>query len=514
MRTLLYRPLVCGLALAAGFSVAVGFSARAFADEASTQTDAESEIVETRIGNPVGYVGGDTYWEDYQSFIDNAVYDEKDAANGEAEAPKQYKDAWGYTYQRVPNDPTGWNNTYLNADERGCLACHTSFEDIMANSPTRHDLYINGYPAKITVTNCTSCHRLNNPGKGWFCTTMHGVHNGNAAFAAMGGTCDSCHMVTPEGEFALWDNVKYDEFRGFTGIPADSTGVTVSYDQTTLSDNDELFFKSLWMEPSDWRSDSDPAIADEWVVTFDGDVANPLEATVSELKEMFGTETYTMKENCVANGIGGSWVFQAEFTGIPMKDILEYLQPADTVNKVYADSEDGYRLNGLDFRYIDVDECMLVTEINGETLPATQGYPLVLTVPRYSIGGNIKGVYSFTFESVPDAQERPARNTPNANVLNYPDGVVLPAGETVHLEGFADAFSAPIKQIEYSLDGGESWILLETPDNDPTYWTYWRMDIDVPGPGSYLLKIRTTAMLPDGTDVVCPGDTNFMFNVE
>ena len=103
---------------------------------------------------------------------------------------------------------------------------------------------------------------------------------------------------------------------------------------------------------------------------------------------------------------------------------------------------------------------------------------------------------------------------PNSGVLNYPDGVVLPAGETVHLEGYADAFDAPITKVEYSLDHGKTWITMETPDNNADYWTYWRLDFTPPQAGSYLLTIRTTSIMDDGSERVCQYDTKFMFTVD
>lgn len=81
-------------------------------------------------------------------------------------------------------------------------------------------------------------------------------------------------------------------------------------------------------------------------------------------------------------------------------------------------------------------------------------------------------------------------------------------------EGYADAFDAPITKVEYSLDHGKTWITMETPDNDPTCWTYWRMDFTPENSGSYLLKIRTTCTLSDGTELVSGRDTNFLFTVE
>ena len=84
----------------------------------------------------------------------------------------------------------------------------------------------------------------------------------------------------------------------------------------------------------------------------------------------------------------------------------------------------------------------------------------------------------------------------------------------MHLEGFADAWDEPIKKVEFSFDHGKTWKVLDTPNNNADYWTYWRMDFTPPSPGAYLLDIRTTSEKPDGTDRVCQYNTQFMFTVE
>ena len=507
---------------AAGSSAADGAAAsqEGWSDEAK-----ELAAEDTRMGNTIGYNGGVDYWGEYQNYIDNVQYADRDAANAEAETPKRYVDYFGNIYQPVPSDPSGWNNTYLNADNRGCMSCHKSMEDIMINMDTRHDVYTEGYPAQVTIANCIGCHNPNPmPGKNPMYVTMHGLHNGNAAFQAMGGSCESCHFINSEGEFEMWDLAKYDQYQGLVDVAAEDANLDVTYDQDTISENDQQFFKSLWEEPSNWRADSDPAVADEWIVSIGGDVENPIEMSVSELKEKFGTETYTMVQQCIENGTGNPWVFQAEFTGIPMKDIIDYVKPADNVNKFKYSSEDGYSLMPISLADVEQDECLLVTEINGETLPATQGWPLTLVVPRGSAASFVKALQGFDFiydeataekaaaASEEEAEEEPG--TPNAGVLNYPDGKVFESGETVHLEGFADAFGDPIRKIQYSLDGGESWTELVTPDNDPMKWTYWRLDFNPPQAGSYLLKIRAYCQGESGTEYEPVRDTNFLFTVD
>ena len=62
-------------------------------------------------------------------FIDNVAAlpgfyknTEKNEANAKAKAPRRYTDRNGNLVQPVPADELGWNNTYLDADKRGCTS--------------------------------------------------------------------------------------------------------------------------------------------------------------------------------------------------------------------------------------------------------------------------------------------------------------------------------------------------------------------------------------------------------
>ncbi len=220
----------------------------------------------------------------------------------------------------------------------------------------------------------------------------------------MNGSCDSCHYIssgetTPGNNmFEMWDYAKYDLYKGITDVSADEAAVEVSYDQDHgLRGTDQMFFESLNNEPAEWRTTTDPAVADEWIISIGGEVENPIEMSVSELVETFGTQTHTMKQVCIANGNGGAWIFQGEFTGVSMKDIIDYVKPADTVTNLKCTTEDGYNLVSPSFYAVNNEDCLLVTEINGEPLPVTQGYPLTLIVPRGSAASYMKAIQTIDF---------------------------------------------------------------------------------------------------------------------
>ncbi|MEG2533319.1 MAG: molybdopterin-dependent oxidoreductase [Gordonibacter sp.] len=510
----------------------VGLMAACAPQELTTNPAKQSEIATDefgRIGNNIGYAeDGGTYLENYAQYADKLTYADKVAKNAEQNAPEQYTDQFGFTYQPVPSDPKGWNNSYLDADNRGCLSCHDSIEDAVMSLDTKHNAYAMGYPTQLTIANCLGCHRNAGFGNTQLVETLHGIHNGKSQFTAMNGSCDSCHYIDSNAKFNLWDYAKYDLYKGITNVKAADAKLNVSYDQDTISNNDQLFFESLNNEPSEWRTETDPAVADSWVLSIGGEVENPLEMTVTELVEKFGTKSSIQKQSCIENATGNAWIYQAELTGVSMKDVIDYVKPAASVTSLKATSEDGYNMVAPAFTDVNYEDCLLVTEINGQPLPASQGYPLTLAVPRNSAAAYIKTLTSLNFVTDPkfeakggvgspvDPDTKSMQGKPNSAVLNFPDGVVLDgqAGKELTLEGFADAYDEPIKKIEYSLDHGKTWTTLETPSNDPTRWTYWRVKYTPGEAGAYLLKVRTTSTQPDGSDRICSRDTNFLFNVK
>lgn len=530
--------LVAALALGA-WGVSAGASesqggGRASASAASTADGAASSAATASypdVGLPAsGYPKDGTYKSSLSQLDDLYSHASKDADNAQANAPRTYVDRNGFTVQPTPDDGLGWNVSYLNADQRGCTSCHT-LEDALMSLPTYHRLIFEGYPTEQTLANCIVCHS-------WSPTplkdTIHSLHMGKATFQAMGGSCESCHYIDADGNFLRWDYVKYDVEHGITDVAAEDVldqGFAVSYDQDTVTDFDQMFFKTIQSEPSEWLTDDaqvDPSIAENWVIKFDGDIQNPCEMTLPELQEKFGTTEALIKNDCTVNGVGNGTIFQARVSGISVKDLIDYLQPKQGANLYRAIGDEGYKY-AVPLDWVLAHDSLLVTGMNGEVLPNTQGYPVASWVGGASGGDFTKRVVEVRIETAPadklDGEffvgqfEDPATgevaSKPNSAVLNYPSGVVLQdqAGKPVHLEGFADAWDEPITKVEYSLDHGESWIAMDVENCDVNRWVYWRLDWTPPEAGSYLLEIRTTSQRSDGSERVCQYNTEFLMNV-
>lgn len=410
-------------------------------------------------------------------------------------------------------------NTYvLNADERGCNSCH-DLETVMKTrvNEGKHPTFLSVYGnEKIPYENCIACHSAYNVD---IQDAMHG-HMSSDSFTAMGGTCLSCHDINDEGDYVMWDDVKYDVLKGITDVDASSVDVDIDWNQDEVSDTSQMFLKQ--MADQDYAFDivdHGDDILNTWTVSFTGEVGVPRTMTIQEMIDEFGTETRKQAYQCTINGQGGGYIYQAEVTGIPLKRIVESLDLTDQALVIDPIGADGYT-QPITLEAALENDALLVYRMNGEELPDSQGYPLSIWFKGPSAGNDTRYLSEINFSaegSTPPAGSNgfqqgvfgdyvyPATgeyiNTPNIGVLTVESGQIFPAGEPVHIEGFAHAFDETVTKIEFSFDHGATWIDVPTENTDNTKWVYWKMDVNsFVEPGSYLLEMRATSVDADGME--------------
>lgn len=428
-----------------------------------------------------------------------------------------------------------WNlyNTYtLNADNRGCSSCH-DLADTMQGS-LGHWLYKGNYDnEQIRYDDCFGCHEAYGVTLQDFQTAMH-AHMDRQSFQDMGGTCNSCHYETADGEYKIWDDVKFDVMRGITDMPADTVNANVIWGQDEITPFDKMYVQMK--KKLGWGFDVVPVaddIRDTYTVKFSGGMDNPTEMTIQQMIDQFGTETRTIANQCTINGTGGSYIYQAEVTGIPLRKVLETVGLHEDANRVHAVGVDGYDIP-VDLEPLMAGDPLLVFEMNGEVLPQEQGYPLALWIGDGFSGGQMTrylgefiiehdddegGAYNNfnkgVFGDYNDPRTGMPLNTPNIGVLTAESGQIFKAGEPVHLEGYAHAFEETVTKLEFSFDHGATWKEVPVDNADNEKWVYWKMDIDnLTEPGAYLMNLRATSVGADGAEHVNSNLPDFLINIE
>lgn len=435
----------------------------------------------------------------------------RNAAAMEEYAPEIITLESGIQVQRIPSDPFLWNTAILKADQRGCTACH-ALEDAVQMLPLSHPELWNPYDVEMNVNFCYMCHSMSL----FVQDSMHSLHLSNPAFE---GSCESCHYVSAAtGEYELWDRAKYDVMMGI-GSVADVQG-EFSFTQDSITPTDELFF---YWENGDHRGitpeyDDDPAIYDAWTIQVSGLVDQELTLSLPELMAE-NTVTRVMKQICQTNPPAGSYTANCEVTGVLLSDVLKMAGVQAEANTVRVVSDDGWTYP-MPMSYLEEEEPILVTQVNGETILPKNGYPVQLWTPALSGVHFTKRVASIELVHT-DAEARrfvgfinPKTggffNKPNVAIFYFQNGQIFNVGEEIAFEGVVDAYDEKVVQVEISMDRGKTWTAYDLGDTDVSKWVNWTFCYTPKAPGSYVIDVRGVSE----TGLVSETPARLMFNVK
>jgi DMSO/TMAO reductase YedYZ molybdopterin-dependent catalytic subunit len=294
-----------------------------------------------------------------------------------------------------------------------------------------------------------------------------------------------------------------------------------------------------WITPNDlfyvrhhaYAAKVDP---NEWKLTVDGEVAQPLTLTMDELKKMPKAVVAVTLE-CAGNGrafyeppvAGIQWekgaVGTARFAGVRLGDVLKKAGVKPTGKYVTLDGADKAVGKQPEFiRNLPMDKAMhidtiLAYEMNGEPIPQLHGFPLRAIAPgwegAYAVkwlthiqvidkehdGFFVKTAYRYPNRSVaPGAAVDPKDMVPLTGLIvksfiNSPlEGANLKPGK-VRVTGFAWAGESMISRVDVSMNNGASWELARLGKEREKYaWQSFEYEFTLPSPGSYLLMARAT----------------------
>lgn len=272
--------------------------------------------------------------------------------------------------------------------------------------------------------------------------------------------------------------------------------------------------------------------ADQWALSVDGRVAKPLKLALDDLRERPAHEVTATME-CAGNGrallaphvVSQPWLLEAvgnaNWKGVPLREILEEAEPLDDAVEVVFTGLDRGIEKGVDQSYqrsleLDValaEDVLLAYEMNGAPLLPQHGFPLRVLVPGWYGMTNVKWLAGISVVAEPfegyqhtaayryrdneDDEGTPVtRMQPRA--LMVPPGIpdfntrarTVPAGPCL-LQGRAWSGWAPVTQVEVSTDGGETWDDAELEPLESRWgWRGWRFDWAAGEPGEYVLCCR------------------------
>jgi DMSO/TMAO reductase YedYZ molybdopterin-dependent catalytic subunit len=233
-----------------------------------------------------------------------------------------------------------------------------------------------------------------------------------------------------------------------------------------------------------------PNVPGDWRLIVDGAVESPLSLTLEEL--MAYPETTQMATLECYFPVGPELlVGNANWTGVPLQTIIEQANPLIEAASVTFHAIDGYSMGPY---YLDEllarSDILLTYGMNGQTLPAEQGYPLKLVLP---------GVAGYQNARWLDHIEITA-SLPGLHLNHYPIHARIfepQYGETIvvgayTIRGMAYAGEGKeITKVEVSTDGGVTWGVAQLLNYFvPNVWKHWEYTWEIPGAGEYQIFAR------------------------
>jgi len=281
--------------------------------------------------------------------------------------------------------------------------------------------------------------------------------------------------------------------------------------------------------------------ANAWRIRVEGEVNQPLELSLAELRARFQPKTYRMVLECGGNGRafftpqarGNQWTNGgagcAEWTGIPLAEVLKAAGVKDTARytahygadpHLSGDISKETLSRGMPIAKAMEEHGLVVFAMNGEPLPHIHGGPARLVIPgwpgslshkwltrvvlrdREHDGQGMTGT-SYRLPATPmipggKADEKTFRimeSMPVRSVISSPaNGTRLPAGtRRLALRGAAWAGDLTARAVDVSVDFGATWAPAALqPVRNRYDWHRWTAEVPLPSDGYYEVWARAT----------------------
>ena len=251
---------------------------------------------------------------------------------------------------------------------------------------------------------------------------------------------------------------------------------------------------------------SDPVVDTAgWSLSIEGMVATPLKFSYQDLLSRATSQNITTL-SCISNELNGDLAGTAEWTGLPLRSLLEEAGVDPAAVDIVFFAADGYD-DSIPMAQAMHPTTLLVTGMNGEPLPPDHGYPARLIVPPIYGMKNVKWVerieavdYDYQGYWQTRGWSDPAPYQIWGRIDTPAPGEEIPAGPAV-AAGVASAGDRGIFRVEISLDEGATWsdATLEPSINPDFTWVRWIFPFEA-RPGSVKLLMRAT----DGEGNVAP----------
>lgn len=203
---------------------------------------------------------------------------------------------------------------------------------------------------------------------------------------------------------------------------------------------------------------------------------------------------------CVSNPVGGPYISNAYFLGVPLRDLLNEAGVHPDADQLLSTSVDGFTAGTPVSAVLDPNRgALLAIGMNGQPLPVEHGFPARLVVPGlYGYVSATKWVTDLkltTFAAdqaywVPRGYSAQAPIKTESRIDAPINGANVHAGQLV-VAGIAWAQHKGIAMVEVRVDGGPWRTATLSTEVSKDTWRMWRTTVSV-RPGSHQIEARAT----------------------
>ncbi|MGB2568581.1 molybdopterin-dependent oxidoreductase [Micromonospora citrea] len=235
-----------------------------------------------------------------------------------------------------------------------------------------------------------------------------------------------------------------------------------------------------------------------WRLRIHGRVRNPIELSFADLLARPMVERYVTLA-CVSNEVGGDLIGNARWLGVPIRELLDEVQPEEGADQVVGRSVDGWTCGTPTAVLRDGRDALLAVGMNGEPLPVEHGFPVRMVVPGlYGYVSACKWVTELELTSFADfdaywvprgwSAQGPVKTQSRIDTPRPRNRII--AGPVV-VAGVAWAQHRGVSRVEVRVDGGPWRDATLAPTVSVDTWVQWSWRWDAT-PGEHTLQVRAT----------------------
>ncbi|MGW4683139.1 molybdopterin-dependent oxidoreductase [Micromonospora taraxaci] len=237
---------------------------------------------------------------------------------------------------------------------------------------------------------------------------------------------------------------------------------------------------------------------DTWRLRIHGRVGTERTYTYADLLARPLVERYVTLA-CVSNEVGGDLIGNARWLGVPLRELLDEVDPDEDADQVVGRSVDGWTCGTPTAALRDGRDALLAVGMNGEPLPVEHGFPVRMVVPGlYGYVSACKWVTELELTRFADfdaywvprgwSAQGPIKTQSRIDAPRRRNRLT-PGPITV--AGVAWAQHRGIRRVEVRVDGGPWQEATLAPTVSVDTWVQWSWRWNAT-PGEHRLQVRAT----------------------